>query len=120
MTRSQRWSLGYAYIGAVFGWVWLLSIAITVGLVIRAVFFDGAWLHALTVFITGGLGKWLLRGFNDHAERVTIKAYLIDNGASKRDAREIWLALYQQGGSAAARQIFDLNHTDLVKLCRGL
>lgn len=118
MDRTDRWFLGYRLVGAAFGWVWLTSIPITLGLIVYATFFGGAWKYVLFSVISGGVGKWLLRGFNDHSERVAAEAYLTAHGVSKDAAGDIWLKLYRQGGSVAVRQIYDLDDTELAHLRR--
>lgn len=118
MNRTDKWFIGYRVVGALFGWVWLFSIPVTLGLIGYALFFGGAWKYVLFSMILGGIGKWLLRGFNDHSERVAVEAYLAAHGASKEIAGDIWLALYEQGGAAAARQVFELSDDELAKLCR--
>jgi hypothetical protein len=117
-SRADRWFLTYRVVGAVFGWVWLLTIPLTLGLIVYAAFFGGAWKYVLFSMIGGSVGKWLLRGFNDHSERVAVEAYLTTKGASKEVAGAIWLELYKQGGSAAARQVFELDDAELARLCQ--
>jgi hypothetical protein len=113
MDKTDRWFIGYRVVGSIFGWVWLLSIPATIGLLVSATFFGGAWKYVLLSVIIGGLGKWLLRGFIDHSERVAVEAYLRANGASKETASKIWFSLYSQGGAEAARQVIDLSTTEL-------
>jgi len=118
LDSTERWFIGYRIVGAVFGWVWLLSIPATIGSIVYAVFFGGAWKYVLFSLIVGGLGKWLLRGFNVHSERVAVEAYLIAHGASKEAASAAWLDLYSEGGSVAAKQVVYMNDAELARLCR--
>ncbi len=117
MDKTDKWFLAYRISGAVFGWIWLLSIPVTLGLIVYAVAFGGAWKYVLLSILIGGIGKWFLRGFNDHSERVSVEAYLTAHGASKEMAGNIWLRLYREGGPAAARQVFELDEDELAALC---
>lgn len=74
MDKADRWFIGYRIVASIFGWVWLLSIPATLCLIVFAIFFGGPWKYVLFSMVIGGLGKWLLRGFNDHSERVAVEA----------------------------------------------
>ena len=58
-------AMWFELIGGIFGWIWLASIIGTIYFLIRAIFFDGSWMHLLGVMIIGGICKSLLRKFEE-------------------------------------------------------
>ena len=107
--------MAYRILAAIFGWVWLFSIPVTLGLLVAAIFFDGSWMAAGASFLVGGVAKWLLRGFADHVERLAIERQLIEKGLPKNLAEDAWMHAYGKGGAGAARRLVnDPRLTDMM------
>ncbi len=81
--------------GALFGWAWIFGRLAAVGLFVAALFHGGAWwLWFVGTLAGSAVGKWLMLGFRDSADRVAYIEALQERGASLGDAREAWLARY--------------------------
>ncbi len=106
----------YLLIGALFGWIWMASIPVSLGLFIYAAFFDGPWRWLIIALVVGALSKWLLRGFRDNAQRVAIERHLMAMGATQPQAVDIWHQLYNAGGADGARRAFDLTESDIDRI----
>ena len=55
-------------IGGIFGWVWIISSLAGIYFFILALFFEGLWTSFFWAFGTGGVAKWLARGFEANKE----------------------------------------------------
>lgn len=113
---TERKVLALKFIGSLFGWIWMFSIPISIALSIYAAFFDGQWKYVFLSFLAGALGKSLLRGFNDHSERIIIRNYLVTKGIPEDLAQDMWYEAYKLGGAEGARQLFQLDDEVIEQL----
>jgi len=81
----------------------------TLGLVIYAVFFDGPWTYAAIGPFAGVISRRLVNGFDAHAQRVAITAYLTIQGVPQDAANDLWFEAYKEGGTEGVSQLFYLS-----------
>jgi len=72
--KEARMGVYYEGVGGAIGWVWMLSIPVTIWFLVSAIFLEGSWWEFVYAFVVGGFAKGTLRGFNNclsewHKER---------------------------------------------------
>jgi hypothetical protein len=96
----------YLLLGSLFGWIWLLSIPLSIGLFFSALFWNVEWSWFFYSLIAGAVSKFLLRGFQDNYERVRLERWLIGSkGFTKQTASSLWYTAYGDGGSNGRERV---------------
>jgi hypothetical protein len=114
-SRNQLFKILFVQtVGAIFGYVWLLSIPLNLFFVVMAIFYDWSWGNLLSSFIAGGIAKWLSRGFQDSVERLKIEHFLCSKHEyTLKQAREFWTKAYNDGGNLQVLKIYNLTDEQL-------
>lgn len=96
-------------IGAIFGYIWILSIPTSIFLVVMAIFFGWSWTNLIVVLVCGGIAKMLLRGFRDTAERLKLEHFLVNkHGYTLQQARKFWETAYGDGGGDGYLRVLEV------------
>ena len=88
MSKPPKSAVIYELLGSLFGWVWLLSIPVTLFFIVRAIWFDGGWAAVLIIVGIGAVCKWLLRGFEENKARVYREANMRADGHREEETEE--------------------------------
>ena len=97
----------YLLIGSFFGWIWLLSIPLTVGLFLYSLIWNGDWSWFFYSLVVGAMSKFFLRGFQDNYERVKLERWLIHSkGFTAKNAESLWYSAYGDGGLGGRQRVF--------------
>lgn len=110
MARQRTSIYTYALLSGLVGWIWVLSIPVTIGLIIYAMAFGGSWMWALYAFIVGAVAKWAMRGFVDNRHRVQIEQHLMGLGCTQDEADDVWRRAYAAGGRRGALLLLHIEH----------
>lgn len=96
-------------IGAIFGYIWMLSIPLVLFFVLMALFFSWSWSNVFTALIVGAIAKWLLRGFRDTSQRIKVEHHLVKNhGYTFKQARHLWALAYENGGPDGYLRVLEI------------
>jgi hypothetical protein len=81
-------------VAGIFGWVWIIAGLAALYFLVMAIVANGPWSRCLWAIGVSGVGKWLLRGFEDNKRRVAFEADLISQGYTPAEAAREWVARY--------------------------
>jgi hypothetical protein len=96
-------------IGALFGYVWMLSIPALIFFIVMALFFEWGWNNVYMTFFAGAISKWMLRGFRDTSERIKVEYYLMNkHGFTLKQARTLWEYSYANGGHEGYLRVLEI------------
>jgi hypothetical protein len=88
LVSAMLWEL----LGGGFGWTWIVLAIASLGLFVRALLFGGSWRNFFTALVASGICKWVLRYSGTARQSIAFKEPLIEQGFSKSQAREAWIA----------------------------
>ena len=84
----------FELLAGLFGWTWIIASLAFLCFLVSAIFWEGSWWNVLYAFLTGGVAKWLARGFEDNKRRVLFEAQMVAEGMSSAEASEAWAKAY--------------------------
>lgn len=102
--RAQRLEL----LGALFGWVWLLSIPFSLWFFAAAAFGAGSWKRLFASLAVGFVAKSMLRGFEAHKRRIIFERELVDRGIPEDLAKELAYIAMNRGEAALHKRLAEL------------
>jgi hypothetical protein len=106
--RTRKLAMLFHVLSGLTGLLWMAGSAAALGLGVYALFFGGKWVWVLYAVGVAFVGKSLMSGFADHADKAVIKGFLISKGVPSSVASDAWFQMYKRGGKKAARELLDL------------
>jgi len=107
--QSQR-GLIPALLGATFGWIWILSIPVSIWTFGTAIFSGEPWSRFFWSISIGFVAKNMLRGFDANRKRIAFEAQLVARGVLQEHARELAFIRMNGGQADFAQKLRDLGY----------